>query len=705
MFVVVFAVLLLIISIAALPFVGIELISSSPSPVAGGNFSGTINVSASVISNASISDVYFEFRLYRNGSGATAGAANNSAMANLSTSNTSAIGLAAGTVNDTYFNTTLDTTTLPDGVYNVTIILYNATAAGDNASIGGVGQAVNKSIQTNYSINVGIDNTAPLVVFSTAATDATSGENFTLSSLNQTFNVSIKDININTVVAGVAPGLVVFEFDNASGNNFNISGVGIGLPGNQSGYWSMSLNVSALHAGAHTVAANVNDTAGNANRTVTLTFNVNTPHNVTWFEDATTLIAGQNFSARNTTVYLNISVINSTHLAPLTGVIFMFSNASGKDFNISNGSLQVFANIPGAQFFNASYNMSALAEGSHTITVFANDTLGNVNKTESISFIVDKTAPSVTVTCTDSPAAAATVTCTCIASDSGAGIRVAAKFQGDTDASESTTAGSSGSSGTSSTCTASDYVGNVGSATGSWSVSSTSTGGSGSGGSSGGTGTSVAGQSAKKTWSSVNAGETASLDVANGAIGVTKISFTVKDIIYGAWVSVSKKDTLPSSVAAFSGKTYRNLQISKSSTVKDEVIENPIINFKVTNAWLSEQGLTKGDVAMHRFADGKWTQLATSLGADDGTYTHYTATTPGFSYFVIGEKEAAAAPTVEGAPADLPAGETGEAGETAPAGEAGEAMVDKEGSSLAMIWIIVAVLLIGGLLWWFLRKK
>ena len=704
MFIVVFAVLLLMISIAALPFVGIELVSSSPSPAAGANVSGTLNVSASVISNASISDVYFEFRLHRNGSGATAGAANGSAMVNLSTSNTSAIGLGAGTVNDTYFNTTLDTTTLPDGVYNVTIILYNASAAGNNASAGGVGQAVNKSHQLNFSINVGIDNTAPLVVFSTATTDATSGENFTLSSLNQTFNVSIKDLSIHTVAAGAAPGLVVFEFDNASGNAFNISGAGIGTPGNQSGYWSISLNVSALHAGSNTVTAHINDTAGKANRTVTLTFNVNTAHNVTWFEDATTLIAGQNFSASGSTVYLNLSVVNSSRFAPITQVFFMFNNASGNAFNVTNGSNAAVSNQPGVRYFNASYNMSALAEGSHTITAFVNDTLGNLNKTESISFTVDKTAPSVTVTCTSNPASGATVTCTCTATDAGTGVSVAARFKGGTN-SESTTTGTAGSSGTSSTCTATDYVGNVGSATGSWTVSSASSGGSGAGGSGSGTSTGVAGQSAKKTWSSVNTGETATLDVKNGAIGVTKVEFKAEDTIYGAWVSVSKKDSLPSSVSAFSGKVYRNLQFTKSSTVKEDVVSDFTISFKVANSWMSEQGLTKGEVAMHRFADGKWSQLPTGLGTDDGTYTHYTATTPGFSYFVIGEKEAAAAPTVEGAPADLPVDEvTGEAMVGEEVAE-GDAMVAKEATSLAMLWIIVAVVLIGALLWWFLRKK
>ena len=37
-------------------------------------------------------------------------------------------------------------------------------------------------------------------------------------------------------------------------------------------------------------------------------------------------------------------------------------------------------------------NVSTLAEGSHTLTIFANDTHNHLNNTESISFIIDYTS-------------------------------------------------------------------------------------------------------------------------------------------------------------------------------------------------------------------------------------------------------------------------------------------------------------------------
>ncbi|MBT4651519.1 hypothetical protein HOC13_03270, partial [Candidatus Woesearchaeota archaeon] len=80
---------------------------------------------------------------------------------------------------------------------------------------------------------------------------------------------------------------------------------------------------------------------------------------------------------------------------------------------------------------------------------------------------------------------------------------------------------------------------------------------SGSSGSSGGIGTSAQGDFAKEFWASINTGETATVEVENGVIGVTEVSFKVDKTLWGAWLKVAKKDSLPSSVATFSNKAYK----------------------------------------------------------------------------------------------------------------------------------------------------
>lgn len=68
-------------------------------------------------------------------------------------------------------------------------------------------------------------------------------------------------------------------------------------------------------------------------------------------------------------------------------------------FNITNGSSSVVltASNPSGNFWNSSVDLGSLDEEQHTVTVLANDSLGNLNNTESTAFTVDRTAPTVTL--------------------------------------------------------------------------------------------------------------------------------------------------------------------------------------------------------------------------------------------------------------------------------------------------------------------
>jgi len=445
-------------------------------------------------------------------------------------------------------------------------------------------------------------------------TPANSG-NFTRNTYNITFNSSIAELNF---VYGVR-----FSFDNASGTNFNITAV------NGSGRWAAQYNISSLAEGTHTVTVIANDSAGNWNNTQQITFIVdNTAPTATWVNP--TNVSNYTLNTYNITFNASISELNFAQ-----SVLFSFDNASGTNFNITA--------VNGSGSWAVQYNVSSLAEGTHIVTVIANDSIGNWNNTQQITFTTDFTAPVITVSCGDgSFTAGETVTCSCSATESST-IVTGPYFSGTTSSSESTTASGSGSF-TSSICSATDSAGNTGTGTGSWSVTAASTGGGGGGGSGGGVSAGVSGQFAKEVWTSIKTGETATVEVTNGAIGVTEVSFDVTETISGAWMKVEKKESLPSDVQSFSGKVYKNVEITQSK-VETALAGTATINFKVTKTWLSEQGLSKTDLAMHRYAEGKWNELKTTVGEDDGTYQHYSAETPGFSYFVIGQKKTV--PTAE----------------------------------------------------------
>ena len=173
------------------------------------------------------------------------------------------------------------------------------------------------------------------------------------------------------------------------------------------------------------------------------------------------------------------------------------------------------------------------------------------------------------------------------------------------------------------------------------------TGGSTSGGSSGGAGglgsdagvqVGVEGQFVKKSWESINAGEKATISIPNSEIGLTEISLSVDKTIEGVWIKVAKIDSLPEGLFSFPYEIYEYVEITASSNLAEGLAEENKISFKVKKDWLSEQKLIAEEVSLYRYSENTWKELKTSLGEDDGTYIHYTAETPGFSYFIIGQK-------------------------------------------------------------------
>ncbi len=140
----------------------------------------------------------------------------------------------AGTLHDTstVINTTptmlTASTPLGDGNYltNVTCTDYSG----------------NQGNSTTITLTV---NLAPLTVVITNPAN-----NSNLSSGNQAFNASVLDTNVDTAI---------FQFTNATGNNFNITAT------NVSGNWNTLLNVDSFVQGQHQMRVFANDTLANTN--------------------------------------------------------------------------------------------------------------------------------------------------------------------------------------------------------------------------------------------------------------------------------------------------------------------------------------------------------------------------------------------------------------------------------------------------------
>ncbi len=293
---------------------------------------------------------------------------------------TSAANNSVISVNNSFINVTSDvnlTNSLLEWTYNngsiinITLTKVNGTHFYLNVSrlLDGVdtyrvyGNDTVGTIGTSATRTITVDTLAPAVTLTTPA----NGSNF--GSGTPAFNATISDVNINTVI---------FQFNNASGNDFNVS------PVNVSGNWNLNLNLLRLTDGPQSMTAYANDSARNLNNTQLVEFTVDRTPPAAVFNSPGN---GQNYTPASGNRTFNASVTDA--LLSVQSVRFSFDNASGTGFNLTA------ENQSGSWI--ASYNISSLANGTHTITIIANDTVGNVNATSSITFTVDTTPLSTTL--------------------------------------------------------------------------------------------------------------------------------------------------------------------------------------------------------------------------------------------------------------------------------------------------------------------
>ncbi|HLC81200.1 MAG TPA: Ig-like domain-containing protein [Candidatus Nanoarchaeia archaeon] len=355
--------------------------------VSGSNFSGTGNVSFTLQgpSNLTLTNISFQWRWYSNSSNnfTAANGTGQDLVANRTIFNDSIASLNSLAENDTLWNYTFDTTTLPDGVYNVTILVYNFS--------GGIAELpfANQSFMTFVTV----DNTKPIVNITVpkqlptpVVVNVANGDTYNIS-----FNVTVFD-----VLSGVKT--VTFQFSNGSshgGTLFNRTATNWShfLPNATYGSvyssmfvtWEVLVNSSSLaHENPITVTVYAQDFAGNLNKTQTFSIFVNingggTPLSSNFVSadiiessmnpvigsNASGIVSGSNFSG---TVNVSFALGGPSNLT-LTNVSFQwrwYSNTSN-NFTVANGTRQDL--VQNKTIFNDSINyFNSLAR---------NDTLWN----------------------------------------------------------------------------------------------------------------------------------------------------------------------------------------------------------------------------------------------------------------------------------------------------------------------------------------
>lgn len=234
-------------------------------------------------------------------------------------------------------------------------------------------------------------------------------------------------------------------------------------------------------------------------------------------------------------------------------------------------------------------------------------------------------------------------------------------------------------------------------------TTTTTTSGGGGGGGAASPSNEVA--TASRKWDSLAAGSTAALTVNNEQVAVTGVVIDVKNAVTNAEVKVASLSSNPYTAAA-AAKVYQYLQLSKGN-IADSDASKITINFRVPKSWLTTNNVKEDDVVIYRYSESKWNALTTTRTGADANNVMYQTTTPGFSTFAIGSKEAApvTAPTEE-KPAEVTP-PTAEVPAEVPKEEAPAAPAKKPGlSSTAMAWIVVAIIVAAaGVGYYMMQKK
>ncbi|MEE8401166.1 MAG: PGF-pre-PGF domain-containing protein, partial [Candidatus Hydrothermarchaeaceae archaeon] len=440
------------------------------------------------------------------------------------------------------------------------------------------------------------DDTAPSVTNIKPANGATiNGTQF--------INATVSDVlsSISSVTANVS--------NLTWSNTYILTDSGIGNV-----WYNDSWNTTLLADGAYNLTINATDSFGKSNSTESVSITLDNYENVAPSIFSLQPLAG----TYNGTIDINASVTDATSVDTK---YWWWQNGTDAGTN---------------QTLNGTLDTTAIANGSYTVKYWANDTLGNINATESVSITVenyDNAAPSISAPSDISVSKGATKKITWTITETGPGqyyvlrnsIEVAspASYTSGTEINQIIDTSTTGTWNYS--IIANDTSGNKAQDD----VTVTITSGGGGGGGGGGSKSSY-----ESLIQGVLAGQTVDLDIEDEDIPyINALSITVKRDVYYSKLSITGYDKKPSSgLKDLDARAYRYFKVSYD---KNSYIESAKFMFSVNTSWLRDNDIDPFKFAIYRYTDN-WEELESKILDEYGGKIYYEATTPGFSYFSLG---------------------------------------------------------------------
>jgi PGF-pre-PGF domain-containing protein len=152
------------------------------------------------------------------------------------------------------------------------------------------------------------------------------------------------------------------------------------------------------------------------------------------------------------------------------------------------------------------------------------------------------------------------------------------------------------------------------------------------------------------------------------------------------------------------GQVYRNLNIwVGNAAFDDDNMEDPVVGFRVSKDWMSDNGVDPASIALFHHKDG-WDQLETSQTDEDSDYFYFEAETTGFSPFAISTVESSATQT-DDTSGDTQADNTDESTDTQQQDSTGSDDDSNDIPALTIVGIIGLIALVGIGVAYSMKKK
>src|SRR3989338_7995519 len=216
----------------------------------------------------------------------------------------------------------------------------------------------------------------------------------------------------------------------------------------------------------------------------------------------------------------------------------------------------------------------------------------------------------------------------------------------------------------------------------------TGSGSGGGGGGGGGTG-SDEGVKVSKQWDVLPAG-TATMSLSKAEIAIKAIDFAVGNAVSNAGLTVVKLEKAPVLKRDVQGKAFQYLRIDKTN-IKDADISEVKFEFAVDKKWFDQNNGNVKDVVLQRYYNDLWTSLDTSYKRSDTTHNFFEATSPGFSYFAIVLKPAAAKTGGNAVSNETAANTANLTGNQSDTGNGTVSGKTREGGGSIILFVIIAV--------------